>query len=78
MTSRMPIPDKVIFLRANPETTAERSDFGKEIFERKEFQSSVKAAFERMKKPEGWTEVDVDGMDESSVHELIKSILKII
>lgn len=68
MTSLLPEPDIVLFLSIHEDGAAERQDFGKEIFEKTEFQAKVRKGFAEIKKPKGWTHLDVDGQSIDQVH----------
>jgi len=45
----LPAPDVVVYLEIDPAKAAERGNFGKEIYERIEFQRKVATEFEKMK-----------------------------
>jgi len=77
LTARMPVPDLVVFLSVNERTAGIRDGFGKEIFERVEFQKRVKEAFGWIRKPDGWRNVDVDDLSMEQVHDHITKLINI-
>lgn len=77
ITAHMPRPDVVFYLDADPRVLAKRHDFGKERFDKVDFQMAVKQCFESLDKPAGWTAIDAD-QDPSMIHQKICNVLGLI
>jgi len=63
-------PDLVIYLSADPEILSKRANYGEERFERLEFQSKVKKAFDLMFESETNTQVKMIDVGVKSLKEV--------
>jgi dTMP kinase len=76
ITARMPNPDVVFYLDADPRLLAARHDFGRERFDRVDFQMAVKQCFDSLERPDGWTVIDA-AQEPAKIHGKIFEALRL-
>lgn len=73
----LPKPDCVVFLKVSSQLQEQRGDWGKERFERNDFQQRVNDNYEKIK-DDTWIVVNAD-QDQSTVHvQILEKVLTVI
>ncbi|KAJ8309764.1 hypothetical protein KUTeg_011629 [Tegillarca granosa] len=73
----LPKPDAVIYLTLSPEAAEKRGTFGKERYEKKEFQQKVSENFEKLKE-DNWKVIDADKSVDDLHTELCDIVCEVI
>ncbi|ODN02539.1 Thymidylate kinase [Orchesella cincta] len=68
----LPQPDLVCFLNLSKEAASKRGDFGRERYEKTEFQDKVKSIFLKIQDPAYWKIIDADRTKEEVQSELFQ------
>ncbi|CAL8090669.1 unnamed protein product [Orchesella dallaii] len=74
----LPQPDLVFFLNLTKEAASKRDDFGRERYEKTEFQEKVKSIFMKIQDPAYWKVIDADRSKEEVQKELFQLSLETI
>ena len=67
------MPDLIIYLSMSAEAAASRSGYGEELYERKEFQIKVGAAFEKLKQPD-WLQVNAENSVDNVHSDIVNAL----
>lgn len=74
----LPAPDIVFYLTLPPEVARERGDYGKERYERADFQTQVEKQFAEMMEEESWRTINASRTVDSIHKEVLETALKVI
>lgn len=74
MTQLMPTPNYIFYLNTEVSKLASRHEFGKERFDKVDFQLAVQKCFNSLDKPTSWNAIEAD-QDPNVIHQQILSHL---
>eukprot|EP01016_Furgasonia_blochmanni_P030769 TRINITY_DN3191_c0_g1_i5.p1 TRINITY_DN3191_c0_g1~~TRINITY_DN3191_c0_g1_i5.p1 ORF type:complete len:196 (+),score=65.46 TRINITY_DN3191_c0_g1_i5:90-590(+) len=69
----LPKPDLVFFMEVDEETSSKRGDFGKELYEKKEFQQIVKEKYNTLFEP-NWIRINAGQTQEAVFQDILREI----